>query len=67
MFRATSAYVLSVVPQNVDAQRMIGSLPSCFLSRSWTINLRTRAIARERTKRSYVKSFRHAADVCKML
>ena len=56
MFRATSAYVLSLVPQNVDARRMIGSL-RCFLSRSWTIKRGARSIARERTKTFTRKEF----------
>ena len=67
MFRATSGYVLSLVPQNVDAARMNGSGrvvfyrevgPSTFvLVRSYVKELR----------RSHIKSFCHAADVCKML
>ena len=67
MFRATSAYVLSLVPQNVDAKRRIGSLRVVFYRE---VGPSTSALARSHGKalrRSHVKSFRHAADVCKML
>ena len=67
MFRATSAYVLSLVPQNVDAARMIGSVRVVFYRE---VGPSSGALARSHVKelrRSQVKSFRHAADVCKML
>ena len=67
MFRATSAYVLSLVPQNVDAERMIGSLRVVFYRE---VGPSTLPLARSHVKelrRSHVKSFCHAADVCKML
>ena len=67
MFRATSAYALSMVLQNVDAERANGSMRVVFCR---DVGPSTDAVTRSRMKElthSHVKSFRHAADVCKML
>jgi len=67
MFRATSAYALSLVPQNVDGARMFGSTRAVFDRKvgpsEWAV---ARSCLKE-VRRSRVKSFCHAADVCKAL
>jgi len=67
MFGATSAYVLSLVLQNVDAQRIIGLLRVVLHRKVGPSSVVLARSSVKELRRSHAKSFRDAADVCKLL